>query len=109
MVHLPSREGEAVRSGFCPVDERWNVILDEFKKYWVKWELEVQLTGIAHNIETAQKALAALDNRPEFGFNFDHSHLVWQLIDPVVFVKTFGLTTAALPMASSKRVEVYPQ
>jgi sugar phosphate isomerase/epimerase len=52
--------------------------------------LEVHPTGIAYNIETAQQALAALDNRPEFGFNFDPSHLVWQLIDPVIFVKTFG-------------------
>jgi len=69
--------------------ERWNGILDELKKLGVKWALEVHPTGIAYNIETAQMALAALGNRPELGFNFDPSHLVWQLIDPVVFIKTF--------------------
>jgi sugar phosphate isomerase/epimerase len=69
--------------------ERWNGILDELGKLGVKWALEVHPTGIAYNIETAQMALEALGNRPEFGFNFDPSHLVWQLIDPVVFIKTF--------------------
>ncbi len=69
--------------------ERWNSILDEFIKYGVKWALEVHPTGIAYNIETAEMALKALNNRPELGFNFDPSHLVWQLIDPVVFIKTF--------------------
>ncbi len=52
--------------------------------------LAVHPTGIAYNIETAQKALAVLDNRPEFGLNFDPSHLVWQLIDPVIFIKSLG-------------------
>ena len=70
--------------------DRWNPILDEFKKCGVKWALEVHPTGIAYNIETAQMALKALDDRPEFGFNFDPSHLHWQLIDPVIFIKTFG-------------------
>jgi len=69
--------------------QRWNPILDELKKLGVKWALEVHPTGIAYNIETAQMALEALDHRPEMGFNFDPSHLVWQLIDPVIFIKTF--------------------
>ena len=87
---FPPANEKLYEEGFVLFAERWNGILDEFKKYGVKWGLEVHPTGIAYNIETAQKALAALDNRPEFGFNFDPSHLVWQLIDPVIFVKTFG-------------------
>jgi sugar phosphate isomerase/epimerase len=70
--------------------ERWNPVLDAYRRYGVRWGLEVHPTGIAYNIETAQMALKAVDNRPELGFNFDPSHLVWQLIDPVIFVKTFG-------------------
>ncbi len=87
---FPPANEKLYEEGFLLFAERWNLILDEFKRYGVKWGLEVHPTGIAYNIETAQKALAALDNRPEFGFNFDPSHLVWQLIDPVIFVKTFG-------------------
>jgi sugar phosphate isomerase/epimerase len=87
---FPPANEKLYEEGFTLFAERWNAILDEFRKYGVKWGLEVHPTGIAYNIETAEQALAALDNRPEFGFNFDPSHLVWQLIDPVVFVKTFG-------------------
>jgi sugar phosphate isomerase/epimerase len=87
---FPPANEKLYEEGFLLFAERWNGILDEFKKCGVKWALEVHPTGIAYNIETAQKALDALDNRPEIGFNFDPSHLVWQLIDPVVFIKTFG-------------------
>ena len=87
---FPPANEKLYEEGFVLFAERWNGILDEFKKYGVRWGLEVHPTGIAYNIETAEKALAVLDKRPEFGFNFDPSHLVWQLIDPVIFVKTFG-------------------
>ena len=87
---FPPANEKLYEEGFLLFAERWNPILDEYKKYGVKFGLEVHPTGIAYNIETAQQALKALGNRPEFGFNFDPSHLVWQLIDPVVFIKTFG-------------------
>jgi sugar phosphate isomerase/epimerase len=70
--------------------DRWGTILDTFKQYGVKFALEVHPRQMAYNIETAQKAVEVLGERPEFGFNFDPSHLVWQLIDPVIFIKTFG-------------------
>jgi sugar phosphate isomerase/epimerase len=87
---FPPANEKLYEEGFRLFAERWNPVLDEYRKCGVKWGLEVHPTGIAYNIETAQMALKALDNRPEFGFNFDPSHLVWQLIDPVVFIKTFG-------------------
>jgi sugar phosphate isomerase/epimerase len=87
---FPPANEKLYEQGFALFAERWNPILDEYKKCGVKWGLEVHPTGIAYNIETAQSAHAALDGRPEFGFNFDPSHLVWQLIDPVIFIKTFA-------------------
>jgi len=87
---FPPANERLYEEGVALFAERWNGILDELKRLGVKWALEVHPTGIAYNIETAQMALAALDNRPELGFNFDPSHLVWQLIDPVVFIKTFA-------------------
>ena len=70
--------------------ERWGAILNTFKEYGIKFALEVHPREIAYNVETAQKAVAMLGGWREFGFNFDPSHLVWQLIDPVVFIKALG-------------------
>ncbi len=46
-------------------------------------------TEIAFDIYTAQRALEAVGHREEFGFNFDPSHLIWQGIDPVEFIRAF--------------------
>jgi sugar phosphate isomerase/epimerase len=70
--------------------ERVHPILDEFARCGVRFALEVHPTEMAYNLETAEQALAVLDHRREFGFNFDPSHLVWQGIDPVVFIKRLG-------------------
>ena len=44
---------------------------------------------IAFDIHTARRALEAINHRPEFGFNFDPSHLHWQGVDPVEFIREF--------------------
>jgi sugar phosphate isomerase/epimerase len=49
----------------------------------------VHPTEIAFDLYTAERALAALNHRPEFGFNFDPSHLIWQGVDPAEFVRAF--------------------
>jgi sugar phosphate isomerase/epimerase len=87
---FPPANERLYEEGFSLFADRWGPILDEYRKCGVTWALEVHPTGIAYNIETAQMALKALGDRAEFGFNFDPSHLVWQLIDPVIFIKTFG-------------------
>ena len=68
----------------------WNPILDEFDRCGVRFALEVHPTEIAFDIVTAQRALEAVDHRSTFGFNFDPSHLHWQMIDPARFLKTFS-------------------
>ncbi len=49
----------------------------------MKFALEVHPTEIAFDIYSRTTALEVLDRRPEFGFNFDPSHLIWQGVDPV--------------------------
>ena len=78
-----------IDDGFKLLAERWNPILDVFKECGVKFALEVHPTEIAFDIYSAELALKALDHRPEFGFNFDPSHLLWQLVDPVEFIRAF--------------------
>jgi sugar phosphate isomerase/epimerase len=49
----------------------------------------VQTCALPIYIYTAERALKAVDHRPEFGFNFDPSHLHWQMVDPVEFIRAF--------------------
>jgi len=76
--------------GFELLAERWNPILDVFAECGVKFALEVHPTEIAFDYYTTEMAIEALGGRPEFGFNFDPSHLHWQGLDPVEFVRRFG-------------------
>jgi sugar phosphate isomerase/epimerase len=56
----------------------------------VRFALEVHPTEIAFDLVTAKRALSAVDRRPEFGFNFDPSHLHWQGVNPVRFLEEFA-------------------
>jgi sugar phosphate isomerase/epimerase len=76
-------------AGFELLAERFNPILDVFGECGVKFALEVHPTEIAFDLYTAERALAALDHREEFGFNFDPSHLHWQGVNPVEFIRAF--------------------
>ena len=86
---FPPTSESMVEEGFADFRERWMPILDEFEKNEVKFALEVHPAEIAYDIVTAQRALEAIEFHPAFGFNFDPSHLLWQGIDPVVFLDTF--------------------
>ncbi len=78
-----------IDAGFELLAERFNPILDVFGECGVKFALEVHPTEIAFDLYTAQRALEALDHREEFGFNFDPSHLHWQGVNPVDFLRAF--------------------
>ncbi len=86
---FPPVSDQMVEEGFASFAKLWNPILDEFDKCGVKFALEVHPTEIAFDIVTARRALKAVKNRPAFGFNFDPSHLHWQMVDPVKFLKAF--------------------
>ena len=78
-----------IDDGFKLLAERFNPILDVFAECGVKFALEVHPTEIAFDLYTAERALEALGHREEFGFNFDPSHLIWQGVDPVEFIRAF--------------------
>lgn len=78
-----------IDDGFKLFAERFNPILDVFGECGVRFALEVHPTEIAFDLYTAEQALKAVDHREEFGFNFDPSHLLWQGVDPVEFIRAF--------------------
>ena len=89
LYSFPPVPESMIADGFKQFADRWHPILDVFAECGVRFALEVHPTEIAFDIYTAQRALEALDNRPEFGFNFDPSHLLWQGVDPVEFIRAF--------------------
>ena len=78
-----------IDEGFKLLAERFNPILDVFGECGVKFALEVHPTEIAFDLYTAERTLDTLGWREEFGFNFDPSHLIWQGVDPVEFIRRF--------------------
>ena len=90
LYSFPPVPGKMIDDGFKLFANRFNPILDVFAECGVKFALEVHPTEIAFDIYTAERALEALGRRPEFGFNFDPSHLHWQGIDSVEFLRTFS-------------------
>lgn len=86
---FPAVPQSTIDDAFKMLAEKWNPILDEYKKCKVKFAHETHPTEIAFDIYSAEMAVKALNGRPEFGFNFDPSHLYWQFIDPVQFIVAF--------------------
>ena len=89
LYSFPPVSPEMIDDGFKLLAARFNPILDVFGECGVKFALEVHPTEIAFDLYTAERTLDALDYREEFGFNFDPSHLIWQGVDPVEFIRAF--------------------
>ncbi len=89
LYSFPPVSPDQIDAGFRDFADRWNPILDVFQACDVRFGLEVHPTEIAFDISSSARALTALDNRPEFGFNYDPSHLVYQNVDYVGFIHTF--------------------
>ena len=89
LYSFPPVPPSTIDAGFQFFADQFNPIMDEYAKYGIKFALEVHPTEIAFDLYTAKRALDAIGNREEFGFNFDPSHLFWQGVDPVKFIQEF--------------------
>ncbi|MDR2673883.1 MAG: sugar phosphate isomerase/epimerase [Opitutaceae bacterium] len=76
--------------GFADFAARFLPILDVFESANVNFALEVHPTEIAYDIATARRALDALGNHRRFGFNYDPSHLGYQGVDYIKFIRVFA-------------------
>ncbi|MCJ7773102.1 MAG: sugar phosphate isomerase/epimerase [Desulfobacterales bacterium] len=70
--------------------ERWGKVLDSFKEYGVKFAHEPHPNQLVYDIETAEKSIELMGNRPEWGFNFDPANLVYLGIDVENFIQAVG-------------------
>jgi sugar phosphate isomerase/epimerase len=87
---FPAVSQQMIDQGYEDFGKRWKPILDEYQKMGMKYALEVHPTEIAFDIETAKRALKAVDYHPAFGFNFDPSHFGYQGVDYVKFLYEFS-------------------
>jgi len=87
---FPPVSKDTIDAGYADFAKRFAPILVACKAEGVRFALEVHPTEIAFDIASAQRALEAVKNHPAFGFNYDPSHLGYQGVDYVKFIRTFG-------------------
>jgi sugar phosphate isomerase/epimerase len=78
------------QAGFDDFARRFTPILDAYAEVGVRFGLEVHPGEIAFDIATAERAIEAVDGHPAFGFNYDPSHLGYQGVDYIAFIRRFA-------------------
>lgn len=87
---FPPTPAEYWERGFQDFAKRFGPILQAFDALNVNFALEVHPTEIAFDTATAIRALAAVKKHRRFGFNYDPSHLAYQGVDYVGFIRALG-------------------
>ena len=90
LYSFPPVDPAMIEAGYKDFADRWNPIMDVYDEVGIKFGLEVHPTEIAFDIVTAERALEAMGRRGAFGFNYDPSHLGYQGVDYVEFIRRFG-------------------
>lgn len=90
LYSFPPVTDEMITKGYEDFARRFIPILDAYKERGVRFALEVHPTEIAFDSVTAERALAAVNYHPAFGFNYDPSHLGYQGVDYVDFIYRFS-------------------
>jgi sugar phosphate isomerase/epimerase len=85
----PAPRQEIVADAMKQFAKQWHPILDAARECNVRFACEVHPGQLAFDLYSAELVLEALDNRDEFGFTIDPSHLHWQGVDPVEFLRRF--------------------
>ena len=86
---FPPTGQDYLQKGFDDFGRRFLPILEVFDGLNVNFALEVHPTEIAFDIASAHRALAAVNHHKRFGFNYDPSHLGYQGVDYVKFLREF--------------------
>lgn len=90
LYSFPPVTADMIDAGYADFAKRFIPILDAFKAEGIKFGLEVHPTEIAFDIASAERAIEAVNGHECFGFNYDPSHLGYQGVDYVKFIRTFG-------------------
>jgi sugar phosphate isomerase/epimerase len=86
---FPPTSQDYWEAGFADFARRFGPILEAFERHNVNFALEAHPTEIAFDTASAERALAAVKGHRRFGFNYDPSHLGYQGVDYVEFIRKF--------------------
>lgn len=89
LYSFPPVTEEMIEEGYADFARRFIPILDEYQKLGVRFALEVHPSEIAFDTFSAKRAIEAVGYHPAFGFNYDPSHLGYQAVDYVDFIRQF--------------------
>ena len=103
LYSFPPNDFAELEKGYADFSGRFGPIMDVFASEGVRFCLEVHPTEIAYDFVTTRKALDAIGRRPEFGLNFDPSHMVPQFLDPAAFVEEFADRVYHVHVKDSRR------
>ncbi len=90
LYSFPQTPESMVEAGFQEIYDLWTPILDVFVENGIKFALEVHPGEIAFDYYSTKRLLEKFADRPEFGINFDPSHLIWQGVTPHLFLQDFA-------------------
>jgi sugar phosphate isomerase/epimerase len=90
VVGYPVPSADVIDEGLREFAHKWEPILDVCRDCGIRFAFEVHPGQIAFDLYSAERALEVLGGREEFGFTFDPSHLHWQGVDPIEFIRRFG-------------------
>ena len=86
---FPQTSEQMIDAAFREIVALWSPIFDEFDACGVKFGLEVHPTEIAFDYYTTERLFREFARRPTFGLNFEPSHLLWQGMEPHLFIRDF--------------------
>ncbi|MCQ2558579.1 MAG: sugar phosphate isomerase/epimerase [Oscillospiraceae bacterium] len=89
LYSFPQTTEEMIAAGYQEIYDLWCPILDVMKENDCVFALEVHPGEIAFDYYSTKRLLQKFADRPEFGLNFDPSHLIWQGIKPELFLTDF--------------------
>lgn len=86
---FPQTTDKMIDNAYDEIYELWTPIFDVFDECGIRFALEVHPTEIAFDYYTTERLLKRFNYRKTLGINFDPSHLLWQGVNPAVFVRDF--------------------
>lgn len=86
----PQTTPEMIEEGYQKIYDLWSPIFDVFDQYDIKFALEVHPTEIAFDYYSTERLLETFHHRPALGINYDPSHLVWQGVNELTFLRDFA-------------------
>ena len=90
LYSFPQTTESIIEAGYQEIYDLWSPILDVFKESGIQFALEVHPAEIAFDYYSTKRLLEKFIDRPEFGLNFDPSHLIWQGLKPEIFLMDFA-------------------